>query len=59
MHSLSGIAPVDRRSYTILLEAAGFNSTQVYVNLGLLLWIPAILIALMPFAWVIDKVCTV
>jgi len=50
---------VDRRSYTILLEAAGFNSTQVYVNLGLLLWIPAILIALMPFAWVIDKVCTV
>lgn len=50
---------MDRRSYTILLEAAGFNSTQVFVNLGLLLWIPAILIALMPFAWVIDKVCTV
>jgi hypothetical protein len=59
MHQLSGIPEIERKSYTLQLELAGFNSTQVYVNLGLLLWIPAILIALMPFAWVVDSVCTV
>ena len=49
----------DRQSYTLELEAAGFNSTQIYVNLGLMLWIPFILVALLPFAWLIDRYITI
>lgn len=59
MYKISGIPEIDHRSYTILLEAAGFDSTLIYVNLGIILWIPAIIIALMPFAWAIDTFCSV
>jgi hypothetical protein len=59
MYKISGIPEIDRRSYTLLLEVAGFDSTQIYVNLGLILWIPAIIFALMPFAWAIDTFCSV
>jgi hypothetical protein len=59
MNKISAIPEIERRSYTILLEAAGFDSTQIYVNLGLILWIPAVIIALMPFAWAIDTFCSI
>ena len=41
------------------LDAAGFNSTEIYINLGLILGIPLILTALLPFAWVVDTFCTI
>ena len=54
MIELSDIQPEERQSFTFLLEAAGYDSTQIFVNLGLILWIPTIIIALMPFALFID-----
>lgn len=59
LHEKSEIAPIDRRSYNILLENAGFNSTEVYINLGLILVIPALIVSLMPLAWLADTFCTV
>jgi hypothetical protein len=29
------------------------------VNLGVILWVPLLLIALLPFAWLVDKFCSV
>jgi len=51
--------PEERKSYTILLDAAGFNSTEIYINLGLILWIPCTIIALMPLALLVDHCCSV
>jgi len=48
----------DKKSYTLQLEAAKFDSLHIYVNLGLILWVPAIIIALMPVAWIVDTFCT-
>ena len=41
------------------MDAAGFNSTEIYINLGLILGIPLFLISLIPFAWIIDAFCSV
>ena len=59
MHEWSGIPEIERRSYTILFENAGFNSTQIFVNLGLILWVLAGLVALLPLAWLVDTFCSV
>ena len=56
---MSQITESERTSYTILLENAGFNSTEIYVNLGLILWIPIIIVGLIPLAWLVDTFCTV
>jgi len=56
---LSRIPEEDRKSYTLQLEAARFNSTQIYTNLGLILWVPVVIIGLMPIAWCIDTFCTI
>lgn len=59
MTDLSMTPIEERKSFTYLLEAAGYNSTQIFINLGLILWIPIILIGLMPFALFVDNCCSV
>jgi hypothetical protein len=45
-------------NYALVLDASGLHSTQVFVNLGLVLWVPAFIIFLMPMAYCIDTCIT-
>lgn len=46
------------KHYSPILAAGGFDSLHVIVNLGLILWIPCLIIVLMPFAWYLDTFCS-
>jgi hypothetical protein len=47
-----------QKSYTLQLESASFESIHVFVNLGWILWVPIIIVGLMPFAWAVDTMCS-
>jgi hypothetical protein len=59
MMQLSKTAPEEELNYNLLFEVVGFNSLHVLVNLGLILWILAIIVCLIMVGWLIDMFCSV
>lgn len=59
LYQITDLQSNEQRSYTLLLEAAGFKSVHIFVNLGIILWVPCVLVALIPFAWFVDTFCSV
>jgi len=59
MNELSNVIPEERKAFNMLLEAAGYRSTLIVVNLGLILWVLLILLAMLPIALAVDSLCTV
>lgn len=59
MNELSNVIPEERKAFNMLLEAAGYKSTLIVVNLGLILWVLLILLAMLPIALAVDSLCTV
>lgn len=47
------------KTYSPVLNAGGFGSLHIIVNLGFILWIPCLIVVLMPFAWFLDSFCSV
>jgi hypothetical protein len=59
MLKLSKTTAEEQKSYNLLFEVGGFTSVHILVNLGIIIWILAIIIGLIVLGGLIDLFCSV